>query len=871
MVKGMVRSLEPGGRARGEGISEVIGFLLILAVIIASVSLYFVFLMPAMGREEEIARMSDVKEAFTEYKLNIDTLWTSRQCTSDFGPALSIGSGEKAGILSYFSFFRPPKAGAVLALNQRAENITITMDSYYTVGSGGYSETGTLTGTPVAVKVNATAVHYYINISTTDLLTERGIFIDGPGWDVLVNVTPNYYYTNRFNITRDQWGYISNFWNWTEYTWNSTDVTVTTLSGGTVVGSIPVYRDIGTSTGYRVDLMSPVYGVSTRFQNPQTVSMSLSDSSGQVSGTYDIREGFVPAVTTSTSSLGSIEFRSNNLWYTPQTYYYQLGGVFLEQQDGSTSEIPPSIRISLVNGSPVVNVGEILIRGGVTSTEVSGSGPITVASAVTDATATLLAPGNNTRWVNLTIQAASVNASQMWQQTLTTIADRGGLPASAYTNGTSGNYAFINITGSPDLYDVRLSLTQVNVSADYVMEYSPGEVSRYWRDVPGFSLPTETTPTVTPTTPTPTVTPTATPTPGPSGWYNCDWNYRKNITLNKAKVNGTLSDFPALINLASDSDLQANAQASGKDIFFTSGGTKLSHEIETYNSGTGALVAWVKVSSLPSSENTTIFMYYGNSTASSQENKNDVWSGGYAAVWHLNETGTGASKEYLDSTSNTNHGQGGNGVGSAPVRAAAKIGYGQDFTPGSNQFIGVPDKASLQIDGPITTEAWVYGHTWANTDGSSYRAVFSRQYGFPGYAYGLSVFACGAAPSSCTPNGFIGSNSVSGGTVGTNSWNHLVTNYTGSGGSPAPAYLFINGEYVTTQAGLAILIDANPVIIGGKEFDATSQPNQLFDGVIDEVRISNVARSPGWIWTEYQNQNSPSTFHYLNASETSPC
>ena len=57
------------------------------------------------------------------------------------------------------------------------------------------------------------------------------------------------------------------------------------------------------------------------------------------------------------------------------------------------------------------------------------------------------------------------------------------------------------------------------------------------------------------------------------------------------------TDFPVVVNLASDSDLAAKAQNSptaGYDILFTSfnGTTKLSHEIERFNDSTGELGAW---------------------------------------------------------------------------------------------------------------------------------------------------------------------------------------------------------------------------------------------------------------------------------------
>ena len=78
-----------------------------------------------------------------------------------------------------------------------------------------------------------------------------------------------------------------------------------------------------------------------------------------------------------------------------------------------------------------------------------------------------------------------------------------------------------------------------------------------------------------------------------AGWYDSAWTYRKMITIDNTKVPETLSDFPVLINLTTDTDLANNAQSDGDDILFTSadGVTKLSHEIEKFDSGTGELVA----------------------------------------------------------------------------------------------------------------------------------------------------------------------------------------------------------------------------------------------------------------------------------------
>lgn len=44
---------------------------------------------------------------------------------------------------------------------------------------------------------------------------------------------------------------------------------------------------------------------------------------------------------------------------------------------------------------------------------------------------------------------------------------------------------------------------------------------------------------------------------------------------------------------------------------------------------------------------------------------------------------------------------------------------------------------------------------------------------------------------------------------------------------------------------------------------STYGPNNAYDGTIDELRIARVARSAGWIATEFNNQSSPGTFYTL--------
>ena len=156
-----------------------------------------------------------------------------------------------------------------------------------------------------------------------------------------------------------------------------------------------------------------------------------------------------------------------------------------------------------------------------------------------------------------------------------------------------------------------------------------------------------------------------------------DFGFRKEITIDRSKIptgcGTTLSNFPLLFSVT-DLDLStASGQVTdpqGDDILFratdtaTCGGTApctLDHEIESYNSTTGQLLAWVRVPSLNTSaagSDTKIYVYYGNTDiASSIENINPVWDANYMGVWHFNEDPAVAGTDGIkDSTSHGNHG-----------------------------------------------------------------------------------------------------------------------------------------------------------------------------------------------------------------------
>jgi hypothetical protein len=174
----------------------------------------------------------------------------------------------------------------------------------------------------------------------------------------------------------------------------------------------------------------------------------------------------------------------------------------------------------------------------------------------------------------------------------------------------------------------------------------------------------------------------------PAAWYDSAWSSRKKLTIDSAMVATDFTTFPVLVSMT-DANLIGNTQADGGDLLFTTdnGTTKLDHEIESFNSGTGELVVWVEVQNLAGSSDTDIYMYYDNTGAADQWNINGTWDSNYVAVWHLDESGDGTLNEFNDSTANNNHGTGGKGYNSyVPTQGTGQIGYGQTFD-GTNDLI----------------------------------------------------------------------------------------------------------------------------------------------------------------------------------------
>ena len=354
----------------------------------------------------------------------------------------------------------------------------------------------------------------------------------------------------------------------------------------------------------------------------------------------------------------------------------------------------------------------------------------------------------------------------------------------------------------------------------------------------------------------------ATPSAG-SSWSN-GYAYRRAVTIDHSKVPNTdQTNFPMLFSgtysyLATTSNGGNVTNANGYDIIFTSdaGGTStLPFERETYNASTGAVNFWVKVPTVSHSSDTVFYMFYGNSSVTTdQSNKTGVWDSSFKGVWHLPN---GSTLSASDSTSNGN-----NGTNNGASATTGKIDGGASFN-GTSNYIDVPSSSTFGGYGTVSFSAWIKP-SQVNVDQVilerpvSTTAVNPWQYWSFGVASSGSVFAA-------VSSGIAGSRilTFSSGTISANVWTHVYVTYDGS-----TLRTYINGAVDPTTGSGNITIGSGSTDIGiGQSF--ISGFEGYFGGLIDEARFSSTARSADWITTEYNNQNSPSTFYTLGVAATS--
>ena len=145
-----------------------------------------------------------------------------------------------------------------------------------------------------------------------------------------------------------------------------------------------------------------------------------------------------------------------------------------------------------------------------------------------------------------------------------------------------------------------------------------------------------------------------------SDWYSPDWGNRKAITVDNTSNASALTDYQVLVTLNAGDSVYANARSDGSDLRFTNSDelTEISYWIEDWNTS-GDSKIWVKVPFVPASSTATIYLYYGNSSATTSLSSFDDTmqklgtDDDTVGLWHFDE---GEGSDVTDSSVNENDG-----------------------------------------------------------------------------------------------------------------------------------------------------------------------------------------------------------------------
>lgn len=325
--------------------------------------------------------------------------------------------------------------------------------------------------------------------------------------------------------------------------------------------------------------------------------------------------------------------------------------------------------------------------------------------------------------------------------------------------------------------------------------------------------------------------------------YGNGYIHRRAITINGDQIAGNLSNFPVLISF-DRLDITTNVESSaGYDIIFTTdaeGTVQLPHQVEKYSS-TGEVVIWVKLD-LVAGTDKTFYMFYGNSAIIIPTEIGDVWDNNYLGVWHLDED----SGSYLDSAVSSNH--------------STSI-VGNDSRSDNCQIAGCPifdgfssriEFTDLHIGSNYTISAWVAVDDFYNPLADN--GIICKASGVAS----ANIEYCLATADSGANNGFEiysnGGYQYSNVNKSESTWYHVVATYNGTHD------MYVDGSLdESSSGGSGVTSVTQPLVFGSTWND------RYFDGYIDEVHISSIARNTDWITTEYNNQNSPGDFYSIGA------
>lgn len=335
---------------------------------------------------------------------------------------------------------------------------------------------------------------------------------------------------------------------------------------------------------------------------------------------------------------------------------------------------------------------------------------------------------------------------------------------------------------------------------------------------------------------------------GDAEWYDPAWSHRQKLVVDHEFVAEAVSSFPLLVRIT-NGPIFDTARENGFDILFTTadGSTKLKHELEAFNQ---ELIAWVEMPALSNEIDTIFYIYYGNPEAENQQQPASTWHDTFVGVWHFNQDPVTVQQ---DSTSNNKDGTG-SGIDTGDQRISGKIGRAVQFD-GSNDRILIPDTTNWAA-ADFTVSFWVYVTSYVDFS----RLIYVDDQFLIAYGDSSNRLSFNIEPRNV--DGRASTQDV----LSTNTWKHVDFVFDSD---------TLAGTFYIDAVAESMSLN-NPATMGWTNSGSTdsyiilmARDNANYQsGLMDELRLSNVARSGGWIKTAYNNQSGTEAFLHITGAET---
>lgn len=342
-----------------------------------------------------------------------------------------------------------------------------------------------------------------------------------------------------------------------------------------------------------------------------------------------------------------------------------------------------------------------------------------------------------------------------------------------------------------------------------------------------------------------------------TSWWNSDWSYRKQITLDTSAKGGDLTQaagrIPLLVRLHSGNFQFDSVSASGADIRFigADGKTPMNYQIETFDPVLGVAQIWLDVPNLPASGQQTVWMYYGNGKAPAQSSGAATFDANYTLVYHFDETSGTLPR---DATAYANNALGGNAVTSDDgiVGKAARFDGSSVLTLPANTSLDVAAGGSFTFSAQVKFAA----------PATAPELIYARRQDGKALLIGLDS---GGVPFVEIDGGQQPLRGSATEPLKAGQWTALAVT-AGAG----KVTLYEDGRSVATLAATLPAFTSNGATVGGDVVPApvpvpataagAAAPATFapFVGELDELRLSRIARSPAQLRAAALSENAES-------------